>query len=72
MDKTNWTYIISEEIPEILGSGSEFRNQIKTNNFEKALSKLGKCGRNHLSRQTTINGKIIKQTYDFYRKIWLN
>ena len=59
-----WKYIVSLEIPEILGSGSTY-SRMKETYDEKEAFELLKDGRNRLDRIGRVNGKLITQTYEF-------
>ena len=63
MEKTNWSYIISKETPEIMGSGSTFSNIVRTRDEKKAFELLSD-GRNRLERIGKVNGEMIVQYYD--------
>lgn len=68
-DRIDWLYEISEEIPEILGSGSTYRRTVQTYTMKDALAAL-KENRNHMIRQRRIQDGWQREYYDISNNTW--
>lgn len=66
----NWIYEAGREIPEVLGSGSEYSFIAHTNNEKEAFKLMDNKMRNYLIRSKHKNGKRIVEWYDFEKKEW--
>ena len=65
-----WIYEVGEEIPEVLGSGSNFYNVVNTKDEKKAFELLKECNRNYIRRYRRLNGYRVYQWYDFDAHEW--
>lgn len=68
-----WIYTTGIEEPDILGSGSTYKNVIRTLNEKMAIDLSKKSGRNYLVRYRKENGrKVDYQSYDYHSKTWID
>ena len=57
-------YVLEEDEPEILGSGSSTREILRTKDFEKALRVFRNGCANRLTRYSRVDGKLKIQLWD--------
>lgn len=68
-----WIYETGIEIPEILGSGSNFSSVVTTTDMNKAFAEFKEKGRNYLIRYKKEKGrKVNMQEYCAGNNSWIN
>lgn len=60
-------YVLLEEVPEIMGSGSSSREVLKTSDLEKALDMLARGKGNTLIKRTRINGNMVELVWNEFK-----
>ena len=65
-----WVYETGREEPEILGSGSNFYSVAYTKDETEAFELVKQAARNYIDRTCYVDGKRVRQWYDFHEKKW--
>ena len=60
-------YVLLEEVPEIMGSGSSSREVLKTSDLEKALDMLARGKGNTLIKRSRINGNMVELVWNEFK-----
>ena len=68
--EAGWVYEVGREEPEILGSGSNYYNVVTTRDEAEALEWVKQAARYYITRSCHIDGKRVRQWYDFHEKKW--
>lgn len=63
-------YVLLEEAPDIMGSGSSSKEVAKTNNFGKALRMLERGQGNTLVKRCRVNGKLTETIWNESQRIF--
>ena len=70
--EAEWVYETGREESEILGSGSNYYSVVTTRDEGEAFELVKQAARNYINRTCHIEGKRVRQWYDFHEKKWFD